>query len=55
MKDFMTNFYKVGVVSPTKSLQANKGNKKYTKYKKTCDEENLETLSIERMIRHLEM
>jgi hypothetical protein len=26
------NFYRVGVVRPTKSLQANEGYEKYTKY-----------------------
>jgi hypothetical protein len=50
----VTNFYRVGVVSPTKILQANKGNKKY-KVRRLVEKRIVENLSIDRMIRHLEM
>jgi hypothetical protein len=50
----VTNFYRVGVVSPTKTSRQIMEIRNIH-IQKTCEEENLENLSIDRMIRHLEM
>jgi hypothetical protein len=44
----------VGVVSPTKTSRQIREIRNIQS-KKTCEEENLENLSIDRMIRYLEM